>query len=101
MKLLISPTVWLRFMRHTNLVPSASLTCMLVVGCDWSTSKRAVNEFLSTVGAEGPEAVRTVPLTGNVPGMLAELLALATWSPGTGDPRRWPEPAKARYLGAA
>ena len=96
-KRLISPTVCVRFILHTSLVPSASLICTLVVGASWSTSNLVVRLSLSPE-EEGPGALELapadatiVPLTGNVPGIMLALLLLAAAdraSPGTGEPRR-------------
>ena len=102
MKLLISPTVCVKFIRHTSLVPSARRICTLVVGSVWSTSKRVVRLARSAPpeGAADVPPVRMVPLVGNDPGMEAMfVLGLPRCSPGTGEPRRWPSPAKALYRG--
>ena len=100
MKLLISPTVCVRFILHTNLVPSANLICTLVDGFDWSTSNRVVMLCRSAppepalVDDVDEDAASRVPLVGNVPG-IAALGGAVEGSPGTGEPRRWPCPEKA------
>jgi len=87
MKPRMSPTVCVRFMRLTSLVPSASLICTLVVGNDWLTSNLVVID--PTLESSNVELLEDGKEPGSVLETEDELIAL-----GTGLPSLCPAPEK-------
>lgn len=81
-KLRMSPTVWVKFMRHTILVPSARRIWILVVGWVWSTSNLVCgcagagrsSELAEALGMEDGPALDDISMSG------------------TGAPSLWPLP---------
>jgi hypothetical protein len=69
MKFLKSPTVCVRFIRATILVPSASRIWTLVVGLDWSTSNFVVTDGGSVDGPALPLPDPEEVGGGNAPGI--------------------------------
>ncbi len=98
MKLRMSPTVCVRFIRATILVPSARRICTLVVGFVWSTSNLVPKScvLLCALGlppAEAPLPVALALVLGNEPGIDTGSGVVGRGeADGAGEPKRWPWP---------
>lgn len=86
-----SLTRWVRFIRAVSRLPSASLICTRVVGSEVSTSNcvLAVSRGALPLDAAGLAGAGA----GKSPGMADTGTGAAE---GTGEPKRCPDPAKAR-----
>lgn len=80
-----SPTVWVVLKRAGSLVPSGSWIRMVIVGCEESRFGKAADEAPVEEAARGE-------------GAAGWALVVDDPAPGTGLPRRWPEPSKGLYF---